>query len=69
MRSFSFICHGREPGSEAVCRRALKFEPDFDYGCASIEDDFIPIRLPASRLQNVLEGYMSLEDMKKYLES
>ena len=69
LRSFSFICHGGGSGGEAVIRQEFKFEPEFDYGCVSIERGSGPIRLPASRLRDILDGYMSVEDMKKYLES
>lgn len=65
--SFSFICHGQ--GGEAANQLELKFEADFDYGLVSLRDDSVLMRLPAARLPDILEGYMSREDMKNYLES
>ncbi len=54
---------------EAASPLKFKFEPLFDYGFVSLERGSELIRLPATRLQEVLDGYMSQEDMKKYLES
>ncbi|MBQ7696062.1 MAG: hypothetical protein IJT50_13185 [Lentisphaeria bacterium] len=65
--SFSFICHGE--GSKAADQLELNFEADFDYGYVSLERESVPVRLPAARLPDILEGYLSLEDMKDYLKS
>ena len=69
LRSFSFICHDSGSGGKVVSRQEFKFNADFDYGCVSIERESDPIRLPASRLRDVLKGYMTVEDMKEWLES
>ena len=65
LHSLSFICH--EYGQNGKIQNEFKFEPDFDYGCVSLESESVPARLPAARLRDVLEGFMSPEDMKKYL--
>ena len=69
LHSFSFICQGRGQDDDGENQLEFKFEAFFDYGLVSLERESVPIRLPATRLLDVLEGYMSQEDMKKYLES
>ena len=67
LQSVSFICQG--PRGKAADQAELNFEADFDYGCVSLKRESIPVRLPAARLPDILEGYMSREDMKNYLQS
>ena len=69
LRSFSFICYDGGSDGKPMSWRDFKFEADADYGCVSIERKSDPIRLPASRLRDVLKGYMTVEDMKEWLES
>ena len=69
LHSFSFICQGSGQDDDGTNQLEFKFEAWFDYGCVSLERGSAPIRLPATRLLDVLKGYMSQEDMKKYLES
>ena len=69
LHSFSFICQGCGQDGDAASPLKFKFEPLFDYGFVSLERGSELIRLPATRLQEVLEGYMPREDMKQYLES
>ena len=65
--SFSFICQGQ--GGKAANLLDLKFTAWFDYGLVSLRDRSALMRLPAARLPDILEGYMSREDMKNYLQS
>ena len=61
----------QESGPKGEIAIPLKFEFDamFDYGCVSLKRQADLVRLPGTRLSAVLEGYMSPEDMKEYLES
>lgn len=68
LQSFSFICQGCGQDGEVASPLEFKFESWFDYGYVALEKGSDPVRLPAARLQEVLEGYMSREDMKEYLE-
>ncbi len=68
LQSFSFICQGCGQDGEVASPLEFKFEPLFDYGCVALEKESVPVRLPAARLQEVLEGYMSREDMKTFIE-
>ena len=68
LNGFSLICHGAGPGFEAAVPMEFTFEAMFDYGCVSLNRQSSPVTLPAARLREILDGYMSREDMSKYLE-
>ena len=70
LHSVSFLCQenwqaGQTPGPLL----GFKFESWFDYGYVSLERKSDSVRIPAARLMDILEGYVSREDMKNYLES
>lgn len=62
--SFSFVCQTQRGKGGNLLN--LKFNAMFDYGVVSLRDRSAPISLPAARLPEILEGYMSREDMKHY---
>ena len=68
--SVSFLCQkNRQVDNAPDPLLGFKFESWFDYGCVSLERKSGIVRLPATRLMDILAGYVSPEDMKQYLES
>ena len=68
--SVSFLCQKNwQVGNAPDPLLGFKFESWFDYGCVSLERKSGIVRLPATRLMDILAGYVSPEDRKQYLES
>ena len=68
LHCFSFFCNGIGLDYETGSPLQLKFEPEFDYGCVSLERNSCLVSLPATRFKAVVDGYMSPEDVEKHLE-
>ncbi len=48
--------------------KQLLFESHFDYGVVSLEEYSTVLTLPGPRIKDVMEGYLTSEDLDEYLK-
>ncbi len=68
LKKVTFLCRDKNAGTKATPARRLTFEASLDYGLVSLGDDTSILTLPATRLKDVMEGYLTPHDLEKYLE-
>lgn len=67
VRSFALVCVANERKAKSPTWVNLSFESWFDYGHVSLQDGAELLYLPGAYIKEVMEGYLSSEDLQNYL--
>ena len=68
LQSVSFCYLNGEENDINSTWRTLTFEADFDYGDVFLEEYSTVLTLPGPRIKDVMEGYLTPEDLDDYLK-
>ena len=68
LQSVSFCYRNGEENDINSTWRTLSFESHFDYGVVSLEEYSTVLTLPGPRIKDVMEGYLTSEDLDEYLK-
>ena len=68
LRDFAFVCHKVGHTIDASEHQFFKFMPIWDYGRVYLKHGPEFLSLSGKRLKDVLDGYVTLEDIKRYYE-